>query len=151
MAASIVAAVPTIRVAAPPDPAADAIVTAGLRSALRPIWGAPNGVALSVYLEDDGRVVGGLVGHIAWQWLLVERLWVDEAYRGRGHGERLLAAAERQAAEVHACVGAHLDTFGDAALPFYRRCGYEIWGTLEDFPPGGRRHFLRKRLVAGSR
>lgn len=147
MRPSIVAAVPTIRVAVPPDPVSDAIVTAGLRLALRPVWGAPDGAALSVYLhDDDGRVVGGLVGHVAWRWLLVERLWVDDAHRRQGHGERLLAAAERHAADVHACIGAHLDTFGEAALAFYARCGYEIWGTLDDFPPGGRRHFLRKRL-----
>jgi hypothetical protein len=66
-------------------------------------------------------------------------------------GRAAAAAVERQAAVVHAWVGAHLDTFGDAVLPFYRRCGYEIWGTLEDFPPGGRRHVLQKGLAAGSR
>lgn len=145
--ASIVARVPAITRALPPDPAADAVVTDGLRAHLRPAWGAANRSEVSWYLRDDaGHVVGGVVAHAAWGWLYLERVWVDEAWRGRGHGAALLAAAEAFARE-QGWAGVHLDTFGDDALPFYRRRGYTVWGTFERFPPGGRKHCLRKDLA----
>lgn len=43
-------------------------------------------------------------------------------------------------------IALHLDTGGDESFPFYERHGYEVFGTLEGFPPGIRQHFLRKPL-----
>jgi GNAT superfamily N-acetyltransferase len=142
------AAVPTIAVASPPDAAADAVVTAGLRAHLSPTWGHPGRTDVSAYLKNDaGEVVGGLLGYLAWGWLYIERFWVDAALRGRGHGGDLLAAVEGFAFE-RGCRDAHLDTFGDEALPFYAEHGYEVWGTLEGLPPGSRKLHLRKRLAS---
>ena len=138
---------PTISLHSPPDAAADAVVTDGLGAHLTPAWGAAGRTDVSVYLRDGaGLVVGGLIGRLAWSWLYVGRFWVDAGHRGRGHGAALLAVVEAFAVE-RGCRDAHLDTFGDAALPFYRRHGYEVWGTLEGLPPGGRKHHLRKSLV----
>lgn len=143
---SILARVPTITTASPPDPAADAPVTAGLRADLTPLWGASGRTEVSFYLrDDDGHVVGGLIAYVAWQWLYVDRLWVEAARRGQGHGAALLTTAETYAA-ARGCLGVHLDTFGEDALGFYRRQGYDVWGTLEGLPPGGRKHCLRKVL-----
>ena len=65
--ASIVAPVPTIDRASPPDPNADAVVTEGLRRHLRPLWGSSGRLDVAWYLRDDeGRVVGGILGHLAW-------------------------------------------------------------------------------------
>lgn len=138
---------PTIETASPPDAAADAVVTAGLHDHLRPIWGEAERSDVSVYLRDDeGAVIGGLIGRIAWRWLYIQRFWVAEFYRGRGLGAQLLDAAESFAI-ARGCIGSHLDTFGDEALPFYRARGYQIWGTLEGFPPDGRQHYLSKHLA----
>lgn len=122
------------------------MITAGLHDHLRPLWGDGNRSDLSIYLkDDDGRVIGGLIGRIAWRWLYVQRFWVDSAHRGQGLGASVLDAAEAHAISC-GCVGSHLDTFGEEALPFYRGRGYEVWGTLEGFPLGGRQHYLRKML-----
>lgn len=140
---------PTITVSSPPDPVADAAVTAGLHGYLAPLWGDAERCDVSVYARDDaGTVVGGLIGRIAWRWLYVQRLWVDAAHRGAGHGAALLDAAEDFARE-RGCVAVHLDTFGEEAIPFYTRQGYAVWGTLEGFPPGGRQHYLRKAIAPG--
>ncbi|BCL34011.1 GNAT family N-acetyltransferase [Nostoc sp. MS1] len=101
---------------------------------------------LSVLIRDDnGEIVGGLVGKTHWGWLFVSHLWVDESLRGQGYGKQLLLKAE-QAAKERGCSHAYLDTFSFQALGFYQRLGYEIFGVLENFPPGHQRYFLKKQI-----
>ncbi|MDP3936617.1 MAG: hypothetical protein Q8R92_00595 [Deltaproteobacteria bacterium] len=47
------------------------------------------------------------------------------------------------------CAHAHLDTFSYQARPFYERHGYTLFATLDDYPPGHKRYFLRKALGSG--
>lgn len=102
--------------------------------------------AVHVFLRDaEGRVVGGLTGHIKWKWLYVAKLWVSDAWRSGGAGTRLIRAAEQFARE-HGATDAYLDTFGYQARPFYEKLGYHVFGTLEGFPPGSRQYFLTKSL-----
>lgn len=101
---------------------------------------------LVILLRDaDGRLIGGLKGSTEWGWLHVEYLAVEEPHRRRGHGSRLLAAAEREAL-ARGCHDAFLDTFSFQALPFYEAHGYRVFGELEGFA-GHTKHFLRKRLA----
>jgi hypothetical protein len=39
-----------------------------------------------------------------------------------------------------------LDTFDFQARGFYERNGYELFGTLDDCPPGHKRYYLKKAL-----
>lgn len=41
---------------------------------------------------------------------------------------------------------AALDTFEYQARPFYEKLGYQLFGTLDGYPPGYRQFYLRKRL-----
>lgn len=101
---------------------------------------------LSLSVRDGDALVGGLVGEIGWKWLFVELLWIAESHRGRGLGASLLRKAEAEAVRRGAR-HAYLDTFDFQARPFYERLGYEVFGTLEDYPPGHRRFFLWKPLA----
>jgi GNAT superfamily N-acetyltransferase len=106
---------------------------------------------LAVFLRDAaGEVVGGACGGTYWGWLFVKYLWVAEEHRGRGYGRRLLEAAEAEAAR-RGCHRCHLDTLEFQALPFYRKLGYEVFGTLEDCPPGYERYYLQKHSLSPSR
>ena len=103
--------------------------------------------ALAIVLRDEaGTVVGGLSGYTAWGWLYTQWLWLAESARGQGLAARLLDMAETEA-RARACHGAHIDTFSPTALRVYQRQGYEVFGTLPDFPPGRSRFFLRKALT----
>jgi GNAT superfamily N-acetyltransferase len=95
--------------------------------------------------EKDDRLVAGLSGVQSWQWLFVAALWVEDAWQGRGIGRALLTQAEAQAVAA-GCHSAWLDTF--QARGFYLALGYHQFGTLDDYPPGQTRYFLRKRLVS---
>jgi len=95
--------------------------------------------------DSTGVVVGGILGHTRWRWLYVAKLWVDERARGHGLGTRLMAAAE-DLARSRGCTDVSLDTFDYQARPFYEKLGYELFGTLEGYPPGSRQYYLRKRL-----
>jgi GNAT superfamily N-acetyltransferase len=93
--------------------------------------------------DQGGGLAGGLYGVLAWQWLFVQALWVDDAWRRRGIGRALLARAEAYAA-AGGCHSAWLDTF--QAHGFYLALGYQEFGALENYPEGQTRWFLRKRL-----
>ena len=95
--------------------------------------------------DSTGVVVGGILGHTRWRWLYVAKLWVDDRARGHGLGTRLMAAAE-DLARSRGCTDVSLDTFDSQARPFYEKLGYELFGTLEGYPPGSRQYYLRKRL-----
>ena len=100
---------------------------------------------LAAFLRDDqGQIAAGLAGCTHYGWLYVSNLWVSEALRGQGYGRQLMLCAEQEAAG-RGCRHAHLDTFDFQALPFYQKLGYEIFGTLQDFPTGHSRYFLQKR------
>lgn len=100
-----------------------------------------------VLREENGAVRGGVLGSTWAGGLHVTILWVDEMLRGRGHGRRLLEAAEAFARE-RGCTHAKLDTFTFQAGPrFYEHLGWEVFGVIEEHPPGHRHYFMSKALV----
>jgi GNAT superfamily N-acetyltransferase len=129
-----------------PAPAGIAEVRAGL---LRYNEAAIGPVAIrrhAWFLEDaTGTIRGGLVGFLAWRWLSIDLLWVDEPLRGQGHGRALLEQAE-DVARADGCVGAKLDTFEFQARPFYERLGYEVYGVLEGYPADTCTYLMKKAL-----
>lgn len=100
----------------------------------------------AVFLRTaEGDLLGGVLAEAGRGWLHVRDLWVDASVRGRGLGAKLIFAAEDEARR-RGCHGAYLDTFDYQARPFYERCGYEVFGTLDDYPVGHQRFFMRKSL-----
>jgi GNAT superfamily N-acetyltransferase len=94
----------------------------------------------------DQEIVGGVIAEVYWDWLYIDLLWVKDELRGRGYGHRLLTRTEAEARQRGA-KNAYLDTFSFQAPDFYKRHGYQVFGQLEDFPPGHQRYFLMKQLL----
>jgi GNAT superfamily N-acetyltransferase len=100
----------------------------------------------NIFLKGEkDETLGGLLGCVWAGWLFVAILWVDEALRNQGHATRLMDAAEDYARQ-RKCHWAHLDTHSWQARPFYEKRGYELFATLDDFPPGHKKFFLKKKL-----
>jgi ribosomal protein S18 acetylase RimI-like enzyme len=99
-----------------------------------------------VFMRDrENRVVGGLLAYTFGDWLHIEILWVEESFRNKGNGTKLLRMAENEAIK-RGCKHVDLDTMSWQARPFYQKQGYTVFATLDNYPEGHRRHFMKKDL-----
>jgi GNAT superfamily N-acetyltransferase len=94
---------------------------------------------------SDHSVMGGIIGETHWNWLFINLMWIREELRGQGYGHQLLLAAEEEGRKRGA-IHAYLDTFSFQAPEFYQKHGYQVFGVLENFPPGHTRYYLTKQL-----
>jgi GNAT superfamily N-acetyltransferase len=94
---------------------------------------------------DTDELLGGLWGGTAYSHLHIELLYLPEDLRGTGLGRQLMAQTEHEAI-LRGCRTVWLDTFTFQARGFYEHLGYAVFGTLEDYPPGHERFFLKKTL-----
>ncbi|MDF5730162.1 MAG: GNAT family N-acetyltransferase [Rhizonema sp. PD38] len=102
---------------------------------------------LFLFLRDsEQKVVGGLDGFMGLGWLHISTLWIAEELRNSGYGKALLFTSEQEAVKC-GCFNAYVFTYSFQAVEFYQHLEYEVFGELEDFPPGHRRYFLKKRLT----
>jgi GNAT superfamily N-acetyltransferase len=95
--------------------------------------------------NEEGAVVGGLLGATYLGWLQVHSVWLPDTLRGRGYGTELMRLAEGEASR-RGCQRVFLETFSFQALSFYEKCGYTVFSRLADFPVGGARYALTKNL-----
>ena len=95
--------------------------------------------------DENGDVIGGILGGTYWGWMYVDILWVQENHRRRGLGSNLLQKAEEEARR-RGCHHVHLDTMSWQAPDFYKKHGYEIIGVLPDIPNGNQKYLLMKAL-----
>ena len=114
--------------------ASDAEVEQTVRAALRAFNRAavdkPERHHFNVVLRDDlGCVQGGLIASVNFDVMLIEDLFVEEAFRRGGHGAKLVALAEaegRARGARRVCVS----TFSWQARPFYEKLGFRVFGEL---------------------
>jgi GNAT superfamily N-acetyltransferase len=105
------------------------------------------GSPLRVFIRNElDEVVGGVTANCFGGWVYISLLWVEKSLRNLGYGTRLMQMVEAEAIQC-GCQNAHVDTYSFEAKPFYERLGYELFATLEDYPKGHCKYFLKKRLV----
>lgn len=103
-------------------------------------------LVFAVFARDpEGNVVGGIRAKAFWGYLCIELLWLSEAARGGRVGTRLVQRAEAFALQ-HGYTRARVETTSFQARPFYEKLGYEVYGVLEDCPPGHTSYYLKKEL-----
>lgn len=103
-------------------------------------------LVFAVFARDpEGNLVGGIRAKAFWGYLCIELLWLSEAARGGRVGTRLVQRAEAFALQ-HGYTRARVETTSFQARPFYEKLGYEVYGVLEDCPPGHASYYLKKEL-----
>jgi GNAT superfamily N-acetyltransferase len=108
--------------------------------------GLEDGRELAIFLRDDrGQIMAGLYGYTWGGCLDVRDVWVRADSRSRGYGRALIEAAEHEA-RARGCRQATLETHSFQAPEFYGKLGWEVFGTLDDYPAGHRKYYLRKSL-----
>lgn len=123
------------------------VIQEGLKEHNKKFTNPDNHEKLSVLLkDDDGKVLGGLLGGTYWDWLHIDSLWLDESMRNQGYGQQFLQEAEKEAIK-RGCKHAHLDSHDFQAVEFYKKNGYIIAGQLDDLPEGYTRYLMKKDLV----
>lgn len=106
----------------------------------------PEAEPLSIYVMDEaGHLRVGLVGrtNAIRCWLEVTTIWVDDNYRGQNLGRELMARAESEA-RARGYIYSRLATTNYQAPGFYEKCGYVLYGQLENCPPGDTVFYFRK-------
>ena len=110
------------------------------------VTGITDGQGLAIFVRDGhGRIVAGICGHTWGGYCEIRQFWVEESRRGRGLGASLLAAVEQEAS-ARGCSRIFLVTFSFQAPAFYRKHGFEILTSIDDYPRGHQNLLLGKRL-----
>ena len=108
--------------------------------------GHRDGREIGIFLRDDGgRIKAGLYG---WTWggtCFIDKLWIDESWRGHGLGTRLMHAAEAEA-RTRGAAQMVLGTHSFQAPEFYAKLGFERIAVIDEYPKGFQDIFMKKRL-----
>ena len=102
------------------------------------------GIGRKIQGSNDERSGAGFAGVNFWNIAFLEMLWVDEPHRNQGIGSCLLSEIEREAKEKGACI-VMIDA-RDWNVEFFKKLGYTVYCTLEDYPNGHSKYKLQKRL-----
>src|ERR1700734_2898357 len=86
----------------------------------------------AVSLREKKKIVGGIVGEVWMTVLFIQLFWIDERFRGSGHGRALIESIEQEARKFGA-VRSYVDTMSAQAPDFYRACGYREFGALDGY------------------
>jgi ribosomal protein S18 acetylase RimI-like enzyme len=85
---------------------------------------------LFLVAEDDGKIIGTVIGGFDGRRGLIYHLAVEQSYRKRGVGKMLMDEIERRLA-VKGCLRCYLLVKDDArdVIEFYRRLGWDMFGV----------------------
>lgn len=139
---------PELRLETDPTPAQSAFLDERLYEFNSRATRISDGLGLAFFARDErDEIVAGLNGHTWGGCCEIRQVWVHESLRGHGLGRRLLEAAEAEARR-RGCSQIVLSTHSFQAPGLYRKLGFELCATLEDYPRGHRHHLFRKPLRA---
>ncbi len=101
--------------------------------------------ALCVFVRRGGVVVGGAVGRTWGECCELQHLWVADAHRHHGLGQRLLQAFEQRARE-RGCRLAYLETFSFQTPAFYEARGYRVALEFRGYTHGVVKYTMTKAM-----
>ena len=101
---------------------------------------------IRIGMEDNGRLIAGLDACVtAFRILYVSTVFVDEEYRRKGVGEKLIREMEKRAAAMGINT-IRLDSFNWQGKEFYEALGYQSAGHYDNAEDGYSEYFFLKRI-----
>jgi ribosomal protein S18 acetylase RimI-like enzyme len=98
-------------------------------------------------LRDDARRVIGIAAGYSWAGIAeLKLLWVDEAYRGLGHGRKLLDAFVAEAA-ARGTLRIWVSTHDFQAPGLYEKAGFERMAEFAGWPEGHSNIILCRTVI----
>lgn len=107
-------------------------------------------IDLQYVVLDNDQFVGGIYGNFQFEYLFINVLFVDNKYRGRRIASKLMHMIETEAL-ARGVTNLYLTTFEFQALDFYKKKGYEVIMTIEDFPKDFAEYTLYKKMKKTSK
>ncbi|KAF1299554.1 GNAT family acetyltransferase [Enterococcus sp. JM4C] len=89
--------------------------------------------SISFYYEEEGTILGRIVGFLHWDHIQIECFFVSEEARGKGIGLSLFAKVEELAKENKVAY-ILLETMSFNAPRFYENIGFKRLATIKDSP-----------------
>jgi cytidylate kinase len=112
-----------------------------------PFTQKPHSIDFNYTIKQNGEIIAGVVAKMfGWGILNISVLFVKEEHRNKNYGTVLLKKVEIEAIKKGG-VHANLTTMTFQAKEFYLKNGYTIFGTLEGYPNGHKKYFLKKSLI----
>ena len=101
---------------------------------------------IQIGIEDNSRLIAVLDACItAFKILYVSTVFVDQEYRRKGIGARLIREMEKRAAAMGVNT-VRLDTFNWQGKEFYEALGYQCVGQYDNDEDGYSEYFFLKRI-----
>jgi len=98
-------------------------------------------------MKDKNKIIAGIVGKILKNHLLyVDIIFVEEVFRKQDYATFMLNKLEADA-KSRGCYLAFLETMNIEAVSFYEKCGYSIFGKLDDCPCPGICYFWMRKDI----
>ncbi|TPI49872.1 GNAT family N-acetyltransferase [Mesorhizobium sp. B2-9-1] len=99
--------------------------------------------------DEQGRAVGAAAGY-SWAGIAeLTLMWVDEAYRGLGHGRKLLDAFVAEAA-ARGSLRIWVSTHDFQAPGLYEKAGFERMAEFAGWPEGHSNIILCKTIAGNA-
>jgi GNAT superfamily N-acetyltransferase len=102
-------------------------------------------VDLQYVVLDNDQFVGGIYGNFQFEYLFINVLYVDKKYRGKRIASKLMNMMETESL-VRGVTNIYLTTFEFQALNFYKKKGYKVVMTIDDFPKDFAEYTLYKKV-----
>ena len=128
-----------------PSPEDINVIAQGMRRDALVHVGHDESQPLAAFARENGKVVGGAVARIIRGRMFVDLLWVEETWRNRGVGSKVLEAMERLARQRD-CRDISLETLSVDAARLYVASGYRLVAEVPDYLPGFAKHIFLKSL-----
>lgn len=104
-----------------------------------------NKTVYNIAVYDNDILIGGFTGWSKLGWYYLDQLWIEKSYRKHKIGSKLMEEISSFAISNN-CVGIITETWSFQAKDFYIKNGFEIYASLDNFPPGATVYFLKKVL-----